>query len=93
MSNNLQSYLTEDEKMVINWNDKLKRSSFNIDMIALFLFFLFAAVFVVILVLFRTFSRDSRVENNNNISTPPLFNYERKNAPPNVSHVTFPSKN
>ena len=67
MSNNLQSYLTEDEKTVIQWNDKLKRSSFIVDMIALFLFFLFAAIFVVILVVFRTFSRDSRVENNNNI--------------------------
>tara|TARA_Y100000593_G_C4043152_1_gene206169 strand:- start:60 stop:338 length:279 start_codon:yes stop_codon:yes gene_type:complete len=92
MSNNLQRYLTADEKSVIQWNDSLKRLSFIIDIMAIVIFLIFAGLFVVIIVSYRTFSRKSRVRDNNNIATPPLFKYNRKNVPPNVSHVTFPSK-
>ena len=92
MSNNLESYLTSDEKDVIDWDKRLRKTSFIIDMLAIFLFFVFAAIFTVFIVLFRTFTRESSVENNNNIKTPPLFSYERKNKPPNASHVTYPSK-
>lgn len=92
MSNNLQSYLTSDEKTVLQWSDNLRKSSFIVDMVAIVIFLLFAGIFATIMVLYRTFSRESRVENNNNIKTPPLFSYERKNKPPNVSNVTFPSK-
>ena len=96
MSNNLKSLerdcLNPDEEDVIEWDKRLRRTSFIVDMVTLFLFFVFAAIFTVFIVFFRTFTTESRVENNNNINTPPFFSYERKNKPPNASHVTFPSK-
>jgi hypothetical protein len=93
MSNNLQSYLTEDEKTVMDWNERLKKSSFIVDMIAIGIFVLFAGIFITILVLYRTLTRETSVKHNNNIDTPPLFKYDRKNAPPNVGRVPYPTKN
>ena len=62
MSNNLESYLTSNEKDVIEWDKRLRRTSFIVDMIAIFLFFVFAAIFTVFIVLYRTFTTESRVE-------------------------------